>query len=161
MRDEGITYDHVDKLLQRDGITSYQLAVIDTAVFKRKKWYFLILDEAHYIKNFKSQRWQSLLTLNTQRRLLLSGTPLQNHLMELWSLLHFLMYIWVIWKRPPATCIRRTVSETAPNGDRQRASLVAAAAVQDYNMRVKERTHQTLCCWKSTNCSCCAALGWG
>ena len=72
-------------------ITSYQLAVIDTAVFKRKKWHYLILDEAHYIKNFKSQRWQALLTLNTQRRLLLSGTPLQNNLMELWSLLHFLM----------------------------------------------------------------------
>jgi SNF2 family DNA or RNA helicase len=72
-------------------VTSYQLAVIDSAVFKRKKWYYLILDEAHYIKNFKSQRWQALLTLNTQRRLLLSGTPLQNNLMELWSLLHFLM----------------------------------------------------------------------
>ena len=53
--------------------------------------HYLILDEAHYIKNFKSQRWQTLLTFATRRRLLLTGTPLQNSLMELWSLMHFLM----------------------------------------------------------------------
>jgi hypothetical protein len=46
---------------------------------------------AHNIKNFESQRWQTLISFNTQRRLLLTGTPLQNNLMELWSLLHFLM----------------------------------------------------------------------
>jgi len=50
-----------------------------------------VLDEAHNIKNFQSQRWQTLVNFNTQRRLLLTGTPLQNNLMELWSLLHFLM----------------------------------------------------------------------
>lgn len=72
-------------------ITSYQLAVQDAFAFKRKKWYYLILDEAQNIKNFQSQRWQTLINFNTQRRLLLSGTPLQNSLMELWSLLHFLM----------------------------------------------------------------------
>ncbi|EQC26133.1 hypothetical protein SDRG_16024 [Saprolegnia diclina VS20] len=72
-------------------ITSYQLVVADAPCFKRKKWYYLVLDEAHNIKNWKSQRWQTLLTFNTQRRLLLTGTPLQNNLMELWSLMHFLM----------------------------------------------------------------------
>jgi SNF2 family DNA or RNA helicase len=51
----------------------------------------MILDEAQNIKNFKSQRWNTLLHFNTQRRLLLTGTPLQNSMMELWSLLHFLM----------------------------------------------------------------------
>ena len=58
-------------------ITSYQLAVQDAFAFKRKKWYYLILDEAHNIKNFESQRWQTLINFNTQRRLLLTGTPLQ------------------------------------------------------------------------------------
>lgn len=93
-------------------ITSYQLAVQDAFAFKRKKWYYLVLgtqptgvhinlsihlltlsfvDEAQNIKNFQSQRWQTLINFNTQRRLLLTGTPLQNSLMELWSLLHFLM----------------------------------------------------------------------
>ena len=60
-------------------------------MFKRKKWKYLILDEAHMIKNWKSQRWQTLLNFSSQRRLLITGTPLQNDLMELWSLMHFLM----------------------------------------------------------------------
>jgi len=51
----------------------------------------MILDEAHHIKNFKSQRWTTLLSFKSKRRLLLTGTPLQNNLMELWSLMHFLM----------------------------------------------------------------------
>lgn len=72
-------------------ITSYQLAVQDAFAFKRKKWYYMILDEAHNIKNFQSQRWQTLISFNSQRRLLITGTPLQNNLTELWSLLHFLM----------------------------------------------------------------------
>ncbi|KAF9192500.1 swr1 complex component [Haplosporangium sp. Z 11] len=72
-------------------ITSYQLVVQDQTVFRRKAWQYLILDEAHNIKNFRSQRWQTLLNFNSTRRLLLTGTPLQNNLMELWSLLYFLM----------------------------------------------------------------------
>ncbi|XP_069057791.1 helicase SRCAP [Pleurodeles waltl] len=72
-------------------ITSYKLVLQDHQAFRRKNWKYLILDEAQNIKNFKSQRWQSLLRFNSQRRLLLTGTPLQNSLMELWSLMHFLM----------------------------------------------------------------------
>ncbi|CAF1168843.1 unnamed protein product [Rotaria sordida] len=72
-------------------ITSYNLILQDVKLFRRKKWKYLILDEAHHIKNFKSQRWQKLLNFHSQHRLLLTGTPLQNSLMELWSLMHFLM----------------------------------------------------------------------
>jgi helicase SWR1 len=63
-------------------ITSYQLIVQDQHIFKRKHWHYMILDEAHHIKNFKSQRWQSLLTFRTDHRLLLTGTPLQNNMIE-------------------------------------------------------------------------------
>ncbi|KAF3192774.1 swr1 complex component [Orbilia oligospora] len=72
-------------------ITSYQLVVQDVQTFKRRPWHYLILDEAHNIKNFRSQRWQTLLNFKAQARLLLTGTPLQNNLIELWSLLYFLM----------------------------------------------------------------------
>lgn len=72
-------------------ITSYQIVLQDQQVFKRRRWHYMILDEAHNIKNFKSQRWQTLLGFNTHSRLLLTGTPLQNNLTELWSLLFFLM----------------------------------------------------------------------
>ncbi|KAH8431187.1 putative SNF2 family helicase/ATPase (Swr1) [Aspergillus melleus] len=72
-------------------ITSYQLVLQDQQVLKRRNWHYMILDEAHNIKNFRSQRWQALLTFRTRARLLLTGTPLQNNLTELWSLLFFLM----------------------------------------------------------------------
>ena len=72
-------------------ITSYTLITQDQQVFKRKAWHYMILDEAHNIKNFQSLRWQTLLTFKTRARLLLTGTPLQNSLTELWSLLYFLM----------------------------------------------------------------------
>ncbi|PTB66890.1 hypothetical protein BBK36DRAFT_1135196 [Trichoderma citrinoviride] len=72
-------------------VTSYQLVLQDQQVFRRRRWHYMILDEAHNIKNFKSQRWQTLLGFNTHSRLLLTGTPLQNNLTELWSLLFFLM----------------------------------------------------------------------
>ncbi|MCJ1245859.1 swr1 complex component [Trapelia coarctata] len=72
-------------------ITSYQLVLQDQGMFKRRGWHYLVLDEAHNIKNFRSQRWQTLLNFKTHARLLLTGTPLQNNLTELWSLLFFLM----------------------------------------------------------------------
>lgn len=72
-------------------ITSYQLVLQDQQSLKRKDWHYMVLDEAHNIKNFRSQRWQALLTFKTRARLLLTGTPLQNNLTELWSLLFFLM----------------------------------------------------------------------
>ncbi len=72
-------------------ITTYNIILQDSAVFRRRQWQYMILDEAHNIRNFKSKRWITLLALRARRRLLLTGTPLQNNLMELWSLLHFLM----------------------------------------------------------------------
>ena len=72
-------------------ITSYSTAVTDIALLKRRKWLSLVLDEAHNVKNASSKRWNSLLLLKAHRRIFLTGTPLQNNVMELWSLLHFLM----------------------------------------------------------------------
>ncbi|VDM39699.1 unnamed protein product [Toxocara canis] len=72
-------------------VTSYKIVTQDIRSFKHKAWQYFILDEAQNIKNFKSQRWQILLNIRARRRLLLTGTPLQNSLMELWSLMHFLM----------------------------------------------------------------------
>lgn len=47
----------------------------DAKMFRRKRWRYLILDEAHMIKNWKSQRWQTLLRFNSKRRLLITGAP--------------------------------------------------------------------------------------
>jgi SNF2 family DNA or RNA helicase len=48
-------------------VTSYKLVIQDHASFRRKRWSYLILDEAQNIKNFKSQRWQLLLGFNASR----------------------------------------------------------------------------------------------
>ena len=72
-------------------ITSYNIVGQDKQVFRRRRWQYFILDEAHNIKNFRSQKWQTLISFNTRARLLLTGTPLQNSLEELWSLMFFLM----------------------------------------------------------------------
>lgn len=72
-------------------ITSYQLVITDFKYFNRIKWQYLVLDEAQAIKSSSSQRWKLLLEFKCRNRLLLSGTPIQNSMAELWSLLHFVM----------------------------------------------------------------------
>lgn len=72
-------------------VTSYQLVVADQAYFQKMKWQYMILDEAQAIKSSQSSRWKSLLNLQCRNRLLLTGTPIQNNMQELWALLHFIM----------------------------------------------------------------------
>lgn len=72
-------------------ITSYETLTVDEKYFNRVKWQYLVLDEAQAIKNSNSSRWKALLQFPCRNRLLLTGTPLQNKLSELWSLLHFIM----------------------------------------------------------------------
>ncbi|KAL1312465.1 hypothetical protein HN51_039075 [Arachis hypogaea] len=72
-------------------ITSYQLLVTDEKFFRRVKWQYMVLDEAQAIKSSASIRWKTLLSFNCRNRLLLTGTPIQNNMAELWSLLHFIM----------------------------------------------------------------------
>ncbi|XP_062096931.1 chromatin-remodeling ATPase INO80-like isoform X3 [Humulus lupulus] len=72
-------------------ITSYQLLVSDEKYFQRVKWQCMVLDEAQAIKSLNSIRWKTLLSFNCQNRLLLTGTPIQNNMAELWALLHFIM----------------------------------------------------------------------
>ncbi|KAF8102126.1 hypothetical protein N665_0201s0411 [Sinapis alba] len=72
-------------------ITSYQLLVTDEKYFRRVKWQYMVLDEAQAIKSSTSIRWKTLLSFNCRNRLLLTGTPIQNNMAELWALLHFIM----------------------------------------------------------------------
>ncbi|XP_038077315.1 chromatin-remodeling ATPase INO80-like [Patiria miniata] len=72
-------------------ITSYQLVIQDIKYFQRIKWHYMILDEAQAIKSSSSVRWKLLLQFSCRNRLLLTGTPIQNSMAELWALLHFIM----------------------------------------------------------------------
>lgn len=72
-------------------VTSYQLVVQDAQYFQKIRWQYMILDEAQAIKSSQSSRWKSLLGFHSRNRLLLTGTPIQNNMQELWALLHFIM----------------------------------------------------------------------
>jgi len=72
-------------------VTSYETLCIEKAAFKKFAWYYIVIDEAHRIKNEKSRLALQVRAMDSQYRLLLTGTPLQNNLHELWALLNFLM----------------------------------------------------------------------
>uniref|UniRef100_A0A668AIV9 Proliferation-associated SNF2-like protein n=1 Tax=Myripristis murdjan TaxID=586833 RepID=A0A668AIV9_9TELE len=72
-------------------ITSFEIAMIDRKFLQRFQWKYLIVDEGHRIKNLNCRLVRELKLLPTDNKLLLSGTPLQNNLAELWSLLNFLL----------------------------------------------------------------------
>lgn len=72
-------------------VTSYEMCIREKSVFKKFNWRYMVIDEAHRIKNEKSKLSEILREFKTANRLLLTGTPLQNNLHELWALLNFLL----------------------------------------------------------------------
>lgn len=81
-----------DEVTQHDVVlTTYPLLARDFADLSRHAYHLLILDEAHNIKNSKSKASQLVRQLKARHRLCLTGTPMENHLGELWSLFDFLM----------------------------------------------------------------------
>jgi superfamily II DNA or RNA helicase len=71
-------------------LTTYPLLTRDHEVLLARDWHAVILDEAQFIKNPNAETTRQALRLKARQRLCLSGTPLQNHLGELWSLFDFL-----------------------------------------------------------------------
>ncbi|PNP58941.1 hypothetical protein THARTR1_01189 [Trichoderma harzianum] len=71
--------------------TSYEMVINDHHNLSRIKWEFIIIDEGHRMKNADAKLFQQLRQFSSATRLLITGTPLQNNLKELWSLLHFLL----------------------------------------------------------------------
>ena len=72
-------------------VTSYPLLAQDFEILTAQEWHTLVLDEAQYIKNPKALTARNVCKLNAAHRICLSGTPMENHLGELWSLMRFLM----------------------------------------------------------------------
>ncbi|MBC7544726.1 MAG: SNF2 helicase associated domain-containing protein [Candidatus Sericytochromatia bacterium] len=72
-------------------VTSYALVWRDLALLQKQPWHYIILDEAQMIKNPSSQTARAVRRLQANHRLALTGTPIENNLMELWSLFAFLL----------------------------------------------------------------------
>ncbi|KAI1291479.1 SNF2 family N-terminal domain-containing protein [Xylaria venustula] len=71
--------------------TSYEIVLRDHAALSKIDWAFIVVDEGHRLKNADAKLFRELQQFKSATRLLITGTPLQNNLKELWSLLHFLM----------------------------------------------------------------------
>ncbi|PKS10347.1 hypothetical protein jhhlp_002098 [Lomentospora prolificans] len=81
-----------DKLGQPDiVITSYDVCRNDIEVLDKYNWNYIVLDEGHLIKNSKAKTSIAVKKLASNHRLILTGTPIQNNVVELWSLFDFLM----------------------------------------------------------------------
>jgi SWI/SNF-related matrix-associated actin-dependent regulator of chromatin subfamily A member 5 len=72
-------------------ITSYEMCLREKSTFKKFSWEYIIIDEAHRIKNVDSLLSQIVRAFTSRGRLLITGTPLQNNLQELWALLNFIL----------------------------------------------------------------------
>ena len=102
--------------------TTYPLLARDLAVLRAQPWHLLILDEAQMVKNAASRAATALRSLHATHRLCVTGTPLENHLGELWAHFDFLMPGFLgdarsflrIWRKPIET-----------NGETLRAQLLA------------------------------------
>ncbi|GAA5825863.1 hypothetical protein JCM3770_003364 [Rhodotorula araucariae] len=72
-------------------LASYEICLREKAALKKLAWEYIVIDEAHRIKNVDSMLSQIVRLFDTRGRLLITGTPLQNNLHELWALLNFLL----------------------------------------------------------------------
>ncbi|KAL8991616.1 MAG: hypothetical protein Q9169_007817 [Polycauliona sp. 2 TL-2023] len=71
--------------------TSYEICMRDKKYLANYHWKFIVVDEGHRLKNFNCKLVKELKQYPTESRMILTGTPLQNNLSELWSLLNFLL----------------------------------------------------------------------
>ena len=71
-------------------LTTYEMVVAHPEPLRQVKWQYVIVDEGHRLKNRQSRALDELRLLRARRRLVLTGTPLQNHVTELWTILNYL-----------------------------------------------------------------------
>ncbi|TIB67714.1 hypothetical protein E3P77_01420 [Wallemia ichthyophaga] len=69
--------------------TTYEMAIRDARTFRRIEWRYIVVDEGHRLRNIETKLLKELKTFVSANRLIITGTPLQNNLKELWSLLNF------------------------------------------------------------------------
>jgi superfamily II DNA or RNA helicase len=120
-------------------VTSYTLFRLDFAAYAEADWSGLILDEAQYVKNHQSKIYQSVRRLTAPFKLAITGTPMENNLMELWSLLSITApglfpspkrfrehYLLPIEKQADAERLRQLRRRIKPLVKRRTKQLVAA-----------------------------------
>ncbi len=103
-------------------LTSYPILARDEDILAQQAFHIVILDEAQNIKNHSTRTAQAACRLDSRLRLCLSGTPMENHLGELWSIFHFLMPGFLGGKDFFGTTFREPIEEQGDDDARQRLS---------------------------------------
>ena len=103
-------------------LTSYPLLWRDAMALQRQPWHLVVLDEAQMVKNAGSRTATAARRLNARHRLCLTGTPLENHLGELWAQFHFLLPGYLGDQRSFQRDWRTPIER---NGETARARLLA------------------------------------
>ncbi|GEM44590.1 DEAD/DEAH box helicase [Deinococcus cellulosilyticus] len=122
-------------------LTTYPLISRDFEVLSQHTFHSIILDEAQNIKNAKSATSKAIGLLRSQHRLCLTGTPLENHLGELWSLFHFLMPGFLGDERQFAHLYRNPIEK---NADVNRRAALAKRIRPFILRRTKEQVAKEL-----------------
>ncbi len=104
-------------------LTSYALLHRDADRLTAREWPMVVLDEAQFVKNPRSKGAQAAARLRASQRVALTGTPIENHLDELWSIFNFAIP-GLLGERTPFARVFRTPIEK--RGDTQRRALLAA-----------------------------------
>lgn len=89
LRQKYMSVAHAKSLSFPVVVTSFDMCIVDRAHLEKFLWQYIILDEGHRIKNRNCKLIRELKSIRSVSRLLLTGTPIQNSLEELWSLLNF------------------------------------------------------------------------
>ena len=91
LRESVVSQELDGKRMMNVIVTSYEIAMNDRSAFSSIRWRYIVVDEGHRLKNMNCRLIRELKQYQSANRLLLTGTPLQNNLSELWSLLNFLL----------------------------------------------------------------------
>jgi superfamily II DNA or RNA helicase len=116
-------------------LTSYALLHRDADKLTAREWEMVVLDEAQFVKNPRSKGAQAAAQLRASQRLALTGTPIENHLDELWSIFNFAIP-GLLGDRTKFARVFRTPIEK--RGDTQRRALLAARLRPFLLRRTKE-----------------------
>ncbi len=121
--------------------TTYALIARDKGLFLESDFYYLILDEAQNIKNAATKTTQILLQFKAEHRLCLTGTPIENHLGELWSLFNFLMPGYLLDKNSFNKEFRHSIEK---EGDENKQALLRQKIKPFLLRRVKKEVAMEL-----------------
>jgi hypothetical protein len=122
-------------------LTTYALLPRDEAILRGQRFHLLILDESQYIKNHRAKAAQTACLLDARHRLCLTGTPLQNHLGELWSQFQFLMPGLLGDDKAFNAEYRKPIEK---GGDQQRAALLSRRVKPFMLRRTKDHVAKEL-----------------